>query len=185
MEREAWPGNDAAGLAAAERLKRAGLSKLGAADIIVANEVKLRMASVSSDLCTQMWTGSDQGRRAEVFRALSKLTDNENREWQRISVNATILALEAGTEQSPMDENALRAGFQRIGEALGPAEAERYWTAFDATVEWVEKGGPKVDDADACFMTLTILRGSATLEEPLRTRFWRAYLAAEGAQATG
>ena len=81
-EVEKWKGErgpqaTAAGLAAAERLKRAGLSKLGAADLIVANEVKLRMASVSSDLCTQMWTGSDQGRRAEVFRALSKLTDDE------------------------------------------------------------------------------------------------------------
>ena len=175
------PGAVASGLAASERLKSAGLPMLGAEDLAVVNQIQSRMASVSSDLCVQMWTGGDQGLLVEVVRALSKLTDDEVREWLRVSVNAQILALEAPKEQRQTDDNALMAGFQAIGDALEPADVERYWTTFDATVEWAENSGPRVDDADACFMTMTILRGSAALEEPLRTRFWRAYLAAQGA----
>jgi hypothetical protein len=146
----------------AARLAGQGIALLDEPELDAWHRIRLRLAEQSQGVCAGLWKGSLSSE--NINAALSALPESEVLAWSRLSIDASLRALDDDATVV-RDQQTLDEGLNEILSALPPMEQVR------AREDMKQKN---ITDARACELMLLVLRGSQTLPLPLKYPFLRA-----------
>jgi len=146
-----------------QQLTRRGLKRLSFQELKTWNSLRIKMASNSNALCSGFWTGEINSQ--ELAANLDKFNDQELNSWLTISMTAAVSELEESPFTPPPD-SALQEGIKLIASKLKPAEIDRMGNTLAA--------GTKVNNDDACWTMLKLLKGAELLSPQQQEIFLRS-----------
>lgn len=156
------------GAAFGAELAARGTPALGVRDLERRSELMIKLSEQDINTCALIGRGAvgPEGTQL-ILQGLERFSDDELRDWFRISRQATEFALR-NVRPPIIDESILQSGLQRISSQVEPAQRERFERALD--------DASAATDQDICFATLALYRGAFHLGEPERTNVFRAFV---------
>lgn len=146
----------------ASRLAGQGIQYLDEPQLDAWLRIRLALAAQSQHVCSGLWKGSLSS--DDIAAALSALPASEIKAWSKLSIDASLRALEE-TNPGARDQQTLDEGLADILSKLPPMEQVRAREDFKLK---------SLDAARACELMLLVLRGSQTLPAGLKYPFLRA-----------
>ena len=146
-----------------QKITGSGVKRLEAKDLIRWNELRKRLADEDKEFCTGLYTGKLE--EETLWRAFSKLTENELSTWTKIMVESGRREWEK-TEFPNPDIKSLQKGLELIAKGLPKKDSERLVTVLAL--------GNTNSDESACWAMRKILIGTTGLEPELQAEFLRS-----------
>lgn len=153
------------GPAISQGMVRSGLKLLDSDDLIIWNNLRLKLCERSDKFCAALWTGEVSDH--EIYEALSLFDDDEMDEWVRICKTSTERTLKKSSTPD-LDVKDFHRGIRELSLNLSNIDQQKLKLAL--------LHGEKANVEEAMFAMKTILRNSR-LDLTTRVKFIR-YLAA-------
>lgn len=148
------------------QLSRAGIRRLPDSDLNSWNQIRIKLATSSKELCAGFWTGKLNN--TTFQSAITKLPEAEIDIWVKLSFESMRLELEVKGE-SPEVPNTLQESLMLVSAKLPQAERQRMQKLLVANGKNTEE--------EACWGLLTLLRVTDRLQNPDKEKVLRSLAA--------
>lgn len=148
-----------------QNLTRKGLKRLSKKELIIWNDLRLKMAKNSNMICSGFWSGKIDS--DELLSTLSSLSRSDLTAWINISQTAAIKELNNEVFQKVSPE-IFNITIKKIAELQNRGDQQK--------MAIIISQGTNAKDIDGCWIIKTLLTGVSKIDKENRSTFLR-YLA--------